>query len=155
LEREPNIKLTERKGENMNEKATDSLTQGVHHIGLTVPNLEETNDFFVDTLGFKQIGEVPDYPATFLSDGNIMITLWQAEDAANATPFDRKNVIGLHHLALIVEDQAALDAMHDRLQSAEGTSIEFAPEPLGDGPTRHMMCNIPSGIRVEFIAPAS
>lgn len=139
----------------MNEKATEPLTQGVHHVGITVPNLEETNVFFVETLGFNQIGEVPDYPATFLSDGTIMITLWQAEDAANATPFDRKNVIGLHHLALIVADQEALDAMHDRLQNVEGTSIEFAPEPLGDSPTRHMMCIIPGGIRVEFIAPAS
>ncbi len=27
-------------------------------------------------------------------------------------------------------------------------------EPLGGGPTRQMMCNIPGGIRVEFIAPA-
>ena len=139
----------------MNENSTSPLTQGLHHVGLTVPSLEETNTFFLETLGFNQIGEVPDYPATFLSDGNIMITLWQAENAADATPFDRKNVIGLHHLALIVEDQAALDAMHDRLQSAAGTSIEFAPEPLGGGATRHMMCNIPGGIRVEFIAPAS
>ena len=139
----------------MNEKPTAPLTGGVHHVGLTVPNLKETNAFFIDALGFNQIGEVPDYPATFLSDDKIMVTLWQAEDAANATPFDRKNVIGLHHLALIVEDQAALDAIHDRLQIADGTSIEFAPEPLGSGPTRHMMCNIPGGIRVEFIAPAS
>jgi len=139
----------------MNEKPTAPLTRGVHHVGLTVPSLKDANAFFIDVLGFDQIGEVPDYPATVLSDGNIMITLWQAEDAANATPFDRKNVIGLHHLALIVEDQAALDAMHDRLQNAEGTGIEFAPEPLGGGPTRHMMCYIPGGIRVEFIAPAS
>ncbi len=45
----------------MNEKATDSLTQGVHHVGFTVPNIEETNVFFVETLGFNQIGEVLDY----------------------------------------------------------------------------------------------
>jgi hypothetical protein len=32
--------------------------------------------------------------------------------------------------------------------------IEFAPEPLGGGPTRHMMCAIPGGIRLELIAPA-
>ncbi len=139
----------------MHEKPVAPLTRGVHHVGFTVPSLKETNAFFIDVLGFNQIGEVPDYPATFLSDGNIMITLWQVEDAANATPFDRKNVIGLHHLALIVEDQSELDDMHERLQNTAGTNIEFAPEPLGGGPTRHMMCNIPGGIRVEFIAPAS
>lgn len=139
----------------MNQHATRRpLTQGAHHIGLTVPDLHATGAFFTDTLGYQQVGEIPDYPAVFLSDGSIMITLWQAADPNNATPFDRRNVIGLHHFALIVEDQAALDAMHERVRGAAGTRIEFAPEPLGGGPTRHMMCYIPGGIRVEFIAPA-
>ncbi len=139
----------------MNEKISVPLTRGVHHVGLTVPSLQDTNTFFVETLGFKQVGEVSDYPATFLSDGNIMITLWQAEDPVNATPFDRKNVVGLHHLALAVEDQVALDAMSERLQKAPGTSIEFAPTALGTSGTRHMRCSIPGGIRVEFIASAT
>ena len=40
-----------------------AVTQGAHHIGLTVPDLTATRHFFVDVLGFKQVGEVPDYPA--------------------------------------------------------------------------------------------
>ena len=133
---------------------TSPTTNGAHHIGLTVPDLEKTKAFFVDTLGYNQLGEVPDYPAVFLSDGSIMITLWQASDPVNAVPFDRKNVIGLHHLALIVENDAALDRIYERLQNTDGVNIEFAPEPLGGGPTRQMMCYIPGGIRIEFIAPA-
>ena len=133
---------------------TSPVTKGAHHVGLTVPDLEKTKAFFVETLGYNQVGEVPDYPAVFLTDGNIMITLWQAADPANAVSFDRKNVIGLHHLALIVENDAALDRMHETLQNTDGVSIEFAPEPLGGGPTRQMMCHIPGDIRVEFIAPA-
>jgi len=133
---------------------TSPATKGVHHVGFTVPDLEKTKAFFVDTLGYNQVGEVPDYPAVFLSDGSIMITLWQASDPANAVAFDRKNVIGLHHLALIVENDAALDHLYERLQNTDSVSIEFAPEPLGGGPTRQMMCYIPGGIRVEFIAPA-
>ncbi len=133
---------------------TSSATKGVHHVGFTVPDLEKTKAFFVDTLGYNQVGEVPNYPAVFLSDGNIMITLWQAVDPDNAVPFDRKNVIGLHHLALIVENDAALDRIYERLQNTDGVSIEFPPEPLGGGPTRQMMCYIPGGIRIEFIAPA-
>ncbi len=134
---------------------THPVTNGAHHIGLTVPDLEKARRFFVETLGYEQVGEVPDYPAVFLTDGNIMITLWQAVDPANAVPFDRKNVIGLHHLALAVENDAALDRLHDRLQSTDDVSIEFAPEPLKGVPARHMMCNIPGGIRVEFIALAA
>ena len=95
---------------------TNPVTTGAHHVGLTVPDLEKTKRFFVETLGYDQLGEVPDYPAVFLSDGSIMITLWQASDPAKALPFDRKNVIGLHHLALNVQDDAALDRTYELLQ---------------------------------------
>ena len=134
--------------------STAAITRGAHHIGLTVPDLAKTCAFFIDTLGFDQVGEVADYPAVFLSDGTTMITLWQAADPDTASPFDRKNAIGLHHLALTV-DANELNELHSRLKDAGGVGIEFAPEPLGGGPTQHMMCSIPGGIRVEFIAPAA
>jgi len=136
----------------MSDNTNNAMTNGAHHIGLTVPNLEDTRAFFLETLGYELVGEVPDYPAAFLSDGSIMITLWQATDPGSAVPFDRKNVIGLHHLALTV-DTDSLDVLYERLQGTRDVDIEFAPEPLGDMPVRHMMCNIPGGIRVEFLAP--
>lgn len=132
-----------------------AITRGAHHIGLTVPDLAATRAFFIDTLGFSQLGEVPDYPAVFLTDGTTMITLWQAENPAAAIPFDRKNVIGLHHFALKVDDADALVELHAKLKAADDVEVEFAPEPLGSGPTQHMMCFLPGGIRMEFIAPAS
>ena len=135
----------------MSDNTNNAMTNGAHHIGLTVPNLEDTRAFFLETLGYELVGEVPDYPAAFLSDGSIMITLWQATDPGSAVPFDRKNVIGLHHLALTV-DTDSLDVLYERLQGTRDVDIEFAPEPLGDMPVRHMMCNIPGGIRVEFLA---
>ena len=46
----------------------------------------------------------------------------------------------------------ALDALHGKLAATQGVEIEFAPEPLGATPLKHMMCAIPGGIRVEFIA---
>jgi len=131
-----------------------ALTQGAHHIGLTVPDLAETRAFFLNTLGFSQVGEVPDYPAVFLTDGTTMITLWQVEDPETAMSFDRKNIVGLHHVALKVHDGEALNGLHDKLIVTDGVEVEFAPESLGGGSTRHMMCAIPGGIRMEFIAPA-
>ena len=130
-----------------------AVTRGAHHIGLTVPDLAESRAFFIDTLGFAQLGEVPDYPAVFLSDGTTMITLWQASDPINAVPFDRKNNVGLHHFAMKVENAGVLDSLYHKLDTTQGVDIEFAPEPLGSGPTKHMMCFIPGGIRMEFIAP--
>ena len=104
-------------------------------------------------LGFEKVGEVPDYPAAFVSDGAVMITLWQAERGEAATPFDRRANLGLHHLALTV-GSAGLDALHERLAARKDVEIEFPPEPLGGGATRHLMARIPGRIRVEFIAPA-
>ncbi|GJM05409.1 MAG: hypothetical protein DHS20C09_14000 [marine bacterium B5-7] len=134
---------------------TDSfaLTQGAHHIGLTVPDINLTRDFFVNTLNFKQVGEKPNYPAVFVSDGTIMITLWQSVDPDNVTFFDRKTNIGLHHLALRVNTEVTLESLYKRLVESGNVDIEFKPEQLGSGATKHMMCIIPGGIRVEFIAP--
>lgn len=129
-----------------------ATTQGVHHIGLTVPDIKSAREFFIDALGFEQVGEKPDYPACFVSDGTVMITLWQAEDPAAATPFNRRTNIGLHHLALKVPSIDDLEKLHKRLAERDDVEIEFHPEPLEGSPFRHMMCGIPGNIRVEFIA---
>ena len=137
----------------MSDDTNGFKTKGAHHVGLTVSNLDQARRFFVDTLGYQQIGEIPEYPAVFLSDDNTMITLWQVADPTKAVSFDRKTVIGLHHLALAVDGDASLDALHERLKDDSSVNIEFEPEPLLGGPTRHMICNIPGGgIRVEFVA---
>ncbi len=130
----------------------DALTQGAHHIGLTVPDIAETRDFFTTVLGYDVVGERPAYPAVFVSDGTVMITIWQATDPASATPFNRKTNVGLHHLALKVAGHDALSDLAAKLDAHEGVEIEFAPEALGETPLRHMMTTIPGGVRVEFIA---
>ena len=92
-------------------------TKGVHHVGLTVRSLDQARHFFVDTLRYEQVGEIAEYPAVFLSDGNTMITLWQVEDPTKAVSFDRKNVVGLHHLALSVDGDVALDDLCECLKA--------------------------------------
>ncbi|MGB3519115.1 MAG: VOC family protein, partial [Elainellaceae cyanobacterium] len=106
----------------------------------------------VNVFEFKQVGEIPDYPAFFLSDGTLLLTLWQATDPASAVAFDRKNNIGLHHFALKVDGLETLKSLYQTLTTTEGVEIEFAPEPLGGGSTQHMMFYIPGGIRMELIA---
>ena len=132
-----------------------AITQGAHHIGLTVPDLEAARNFFIEVFGFQPVGEVPDYPACFISDGTVMLTLWRAAEPAKATPFDRKNVIGLHHFALKVDSLETLQSLHQTLLNTAGVEIEFAPEPLGRGAAHHMMFYIPGGIRMELIALSS
>lgn len=128
-------------------------TRGVNHIGLTVRDLDASAAFFIDALNWEKAGEDPDYPAIFVSDGEMLVTLWRATEPGNATAFDRKSNIGLHHLALTVPDLETLDEVYETLKTFPGVKIEFAPEFLGDGPTTHMMVYEPSGARIEFIVP--
>ncbi|MFT6332682.1 MAG: catechol-2,3-dioxygenase [Lentimonas sp.] len=93
----------------MTNKQSQIKTSGVHHIGLNVKNLQLSTKFFIETLNFTKVGEKPEYPAIFVSDGTVMVTLWQSNDPDNAVLFDRKNNIGLHHLALSLNNSEDLD----------------------------------------------
>ena len=134
------------------ENAARPLTSGVNHIGLTVKDLDASASFFVDTLGWRLAGE-RDYPAKFVTDGSIFVTLWQASNPDTAIDFNRKTNIGLHHLALTVPDIETLEALHETFKSDPKVRIEFGPELNGAGPTVHMMVYEPSGSRIEFAVP--
>jgi len=125
-------------------------TQGIHHLGLTVSHLAESATFFTETLGWREVRRVPEYPAIFVSDGTMMVTLWQVAEAGSSQSFDHQHNVGLHHVAFEVASRAALESVFARVK-ASGVRIEFAPELLREGPAMHMMCYEPSGIRVEFI----
>lgn len=125
-------------------------TQGVHHVGLAVKDLKETSRFFVEALNFKVIKEKPDYPAVFISDGTVMITLWQVEKSMNVVPFDRKKNIGLHHLALKIDRFKDLEEIFKKVKAWPGVKVQFSPELMGDGPGKHTMFYEPGGIRLEL-----
>lgn len=125
-----------------------AATKGVHHVGLTVSDLEASARFFTELLGWQEVRRT-DYPAIFVRDELVMLTLWSAQ-VYPSREFDKDANIGLHHLALQVDTMSELDALHKKLLDS-GVEFEFSPEFLRDGPARHMMCYEPSGMRVEFI----
>jgi catechol 2,3-dioxygenase-like lactoylglutathione lyase family enzyme len=130
---------------------TDALTHGVHHVGLAVRDLNEATDFFCGALGFKEVARNDAYPAVFVSDGSVTLTIWRVTDPANAVAFNRKTNVGLHHLALAVADEAALALVYDRVCKHPGVVLEFMPEPVRPGATtHHFICSIPGGLRIEF-----
>lgn len=133
----------------------EEATLGLNHIGFTVSDLEASAAFFTETLGWQEFGGDPDYPAIFVGNAEMFVTLWQASDPETANAFDRKNNVGLHHMAITMRDLTALHDLHEKLKAHPQVTIEFAPEFLGDGPTTHMMIREPSGLRLEFIVPRS
>jgi len=131
-------------------KNSQVMTQGLSHLGLTVSKLDQTTLFFTDTLGWRLAGEKPQYPAKFVTDGDMFITLWQVSNIEEKVDFDRKNNVGLHHLALSVSSKENLNKLYERFKNVDDLVIEFAPELNGQGPTVHMMIREPSGNRIEF-----
>ncbi|TQV87244.1 VOC family protein [Aliikangiella coralliicola] len=131
-------------------KLEKPLTSGFNHVGLSVTHLDKSTSFFVDTLGWRLTGGDKDYPANFVTDGKIFLTLWQIKSPATAIKFNRKNNVGLHHLAISVPDFKTLDRIYERVKKVDGVVIEFAPELAYGGPTKHMMLREPSGNRLEF-----
>lgn len=132
------------------DEKTKVMTQGVNHLGLTVSNLNASVSFFTGVLGWKHVGGYDDYPSKFVTDGKIFLTLWQTQNGNQFTPFNRKNNVGLHHLALSVGSKADLNELYERFKQDKNITIEFAPELNGSGPTIHMMIREPSGNRIEF-----
>ena len=133
---------------------TNKLTRGVHHVGLTVPDLDQARSFFCGVLGFDEVGGVPAYPAIFVSDGSVLLTLWRAADPLTARAFDRRANIGLHHLSLAVADDAALDRAWDQVSTHPDVVVDAAPGPIRPGSvTRHFLVFIPGGVRIEFATP--
>lgn len=129
---------------------TVSVTSGVDHIGLTVGDLRASLAFFTNCLGWKLFGEKPDYPAAFVTDGHLKVTLWQVKDQTKYQAFDRRHNVGLHHLALKVLTLDDLYQLHERIRKWPSVTTEFSPEPSGAGPKIHFMINEPGGCRIEF-----
>ncbi|MGY5618768.1 VOC family protein [Vibrio cincinnatiensis] len=125
-----------------------SLTSGTHHIGLAVSKLEESAEFFTKLLGWEEVKRREDYPAIFVKDDTLMITLWKTQ-IEKPVQFDRKTNVGLHHLALQVKRKEDLFQVLEVLK-ANNIEIEFEPTAIREGPSMHMMCYDPSGIRIEF-----
>ena len=128
-----------------------SETCGINHLGLSVDNLELSKSFFVELLEWTESGYDESYPRTAVSDGVVRLTLWQGDHSLDVASFDRRKNIGLHHLALEVDSEEKLAELHDKLRDFPGATIEFAPELVGTGPRKHMICSEPGGIRIEFI----
>ncbi len=140
------------------------------HIGLTVPDLAEAHQFFVDVLGCEFMYRLGPFPASvatatrldisrttvmrelhfFRLGGQAVLEVfeYQAEGAASTPP--RNSDVGGHHLAFYVDDMdAAVDAL-----SAHGIPAMGEPT-FSAGPSegqRWVYFKSPWGLQCELVS---
>lgn len=123
-------------------------TAGVHHLGLTVTNLDRSKQFYQDVFGWKELGADPKMGYAFLTDGTTMITLWQQSQNA----YDKAHA-GLHHVALAVGSADDL-VRAEQILRRKGVRIHYDRiVPLMEGAKEaELHFYDPDGIRVELFS---
>lgn len=141
-----------------------TATARLTHIGLCVADLERSLRFYVDGMGFVEIGrmttdepdsgkilEVPDAAVelVYLARDGFRIELIDFARPGVDTPAQRRpvNQVGLTHLAFRVDD---LDAWCERIRGAGGTVLDHTASRFVTG-NRGIMAVDPDGTRIELI----
>ena len=100
--------------------ASDSIaTGGVHHLRLTVTDVDRSRAFYTEVLGFQVVMELN--PGVFLSNGAIGLGLGPSPAPDRAPAGDRFDEarVGLDHLSFQVASRAELERAA-RLLDARG-----------------------------------
>lgn len=130
---------------------TQIKTGAVHHLCLTVTDVDRAREFYTEVLGFQVAMGVP--PKVLLSNGGLVLALAPApERPANGDRFD-ENRVGLDHLSFSIETRAELDQAA-RLLDARGVPRGEIKElgPLG---IAVLAFRDPDNIQLELTGPVS
>ena len=106
------------------------MISGIHHLGLTVRDVDVSAAWYQEVLGFRRDGEyqAPDGARrkVFLRHAGLNVRLGLTQHrAGNQAPFDETRV-GLDHLAFRVSGRGQLAAWADRLAAAGVTHSPVA-----------------------------
>jgi glyoxylase I family protein len=129
-------------------------TAGVHHLTLTVSDVNRSRAFYEEVLGFETLMEFP--PRVMLSNGNVGLALGPSPDPSRAIPDDSfdENRIGLDHLSLFVANRDEMEnavRIFDERGIQHGEIVDLGP----DFGAYILSFRDPDMIQLELTAPYS
>ena len=121
----------------------------VHHIAITVNNLEESVIFYTQVLGFeiakKFAREDMGAYATFVKLNDFQIELWQFQDMKeNSNPLNDIKVRGIRHIAFEVND------LNETISNLKEKGLELTEPKLGASGHNYSFTKDPNGVALEF-----
>lgn len=127
---------------------------GVHHVRLTVTNVDRARAFYTEVLGFEHIMDLS--PGVFLSNGTVGLGLGPSPDPARALGGDRfdENRVGLDHLSFGVGSRDDLERAVRLLDERDVPHGEI--KDLGAAFGLYILAfRDPDNIQLELSAPYS
>jgi glyoxylase I family protein len=129
----------------------DTIATGpVHHIRLTIANVERSRDFYTDVLGFTVVTDLN--PGIFLSNGAVGLGLGPAPVRPAAGDRFDENRVGLDHISFGVASRADLEAAARALDARGVPHGEV--KDLGEAFGLYVLAfRDPDNIQLELSAP--
>jgi glyoxylase I family protein len=129
------------------------MLYGLHHLGLTVRDVERSADWYTSVLGFERVGEFAapggERRKIFLRHPNFDLRVGLTEHrAASSDTFDETR-IGLDHLAFRADTAAELAQWQARLVAARVPHTPVAPANSITGASV-LVFRDPDGIQLEI-----
>jgi glyoxylase I family protein len=120
---------------------------GINHIALTVRDLDVSERFYCDVLGFVRVLDVGLGRVCIHRGTGFTIALLRPEEASGEL-FSALRT-GMDHLGLAAASRAELEEWEQRLQAADVPYSPIEDRPLG----HHLNFTDPDGIALELHAP--
>lgn len=126
-------------------------TPVIHHVGLSVHDIEKSTDWYVRMFGLTVVAEF-DAPApmkVMMTDDGQAIDLRQ-DPAVTPGDFTQEHA-GLDHIGFVCRSREELDMWRQRLQDEGVADSGVVESPFG----WHVNFRDPDGIPLEFFLPVA
>jgi catechol 2,3-dioxygenase-like lactoylglutathione lyase family enzyme len=140
---------------------TEAPAPALHHVALTVSDLDASVAWYTELFGLQFLTEVPHQGGTamiLVAEGHGVAFALHRHDASARTLFDERTT-GLDHVGMMVGTRADLEQWQDHLEAHGVVRSDAADKPLTQSPIADeyygsvLVFRDPDNIQLELFAP--